>query len=463
MTSPPRFVADFDSATGLVRALAAALHREPYRRLGRSRTAAHLVRASGLLPEQIRKQTFCRYGATEGVRPDQLVDVDPERFSSWVTERYGPRRCPAVAIGSSNGAIMHLCAAMGVPWLPQTFLVPVKRRGDPDDCRSDASLAATTSQRLLEREPGLQIHQMHDPNQDRLMVARIAYFRMKLRALTEAYRRYLRDTLVPGGTILVVDCTTAWPVTRRGERHVYQQGAVGGLDPEEYVDGSERVSRFLSEQRASVGTWDFPGVDDHSPEAEWGFEQALADDLAALASAEGYRLVRIRFPDPQSPSGLVADIYRDWFAGMGERPSRLVAETFICVEPTWMLATRSVPLWLTFGTEPSLATLDTYLAAADRPALAELLVTLFPHGVRSAGYAAAERWLEVGTERGMVTELAGVAARRWPADFASLVNYSDSLRRFGSPLPLPAPLPIEHVEQAVVAGGERYGVQWLAQ
>ena len=43
-------------------------------------------------------------------------------------------RYPAVMIGSSNGALTHLAAACGVPWLPQTVLVPVRRpRADPAD------------------------------------------------------------------------------------------------------------------------------------------------------------------------------------------------------------------------------------------------------------------------------------------------------------------------------------------
>ncbi|HEX3707854.1 MAG TPA: hypothetical protein VHV76_14605 [Mycobacteriales bacterium] len=456
----PRFVADFDSSTGLVRALAAALHQQPHQRLGRSRPAALAVRASRSVPERPRTAVFRRSGAAEGLAPDDIADVAPEEFGAWVADIYGPRKCDAVAVGSSNGAVMHLCAAMGVPWLPQTFLVPVRRSADPDDCKHDADLAGASSARLLDRQPGLQIHQMHDPNQDRLMVAKIAYFRMKLRSLTDSYRRYLRQTLVPGGTIIVVDCTASWPVTRRADRHVYQHGAVGGLTPEEYDNGSPRVARFLNEQGAATHRWEFPPTGGLAPEAEWGYEQAMSEDIQAFADADGYRVVHLRFPTPEAPSALVADIYRDWYASEGFPLSRLLAETFICVEPSWALATRTVPLWLTFGTEPSLATLSGYLH--DHPDINELLVTLFPHGVRSAGYAAAQRWRDAGRTRDITTTLAGVRPAQWPADFASLVNYERALSRAAPRGPFPAPIRLDRVEAAIRHGGNAHNTQWIS-
>jgi hypothetical protein len=64
-----------------------------------------------------------------------------DQLGAWVTTQY-PRSTtfPAAFIASSNGAAVHLAAAMGAPWLPQTFLVPSSRSVDtaarlslPDD------------------------------------------------------------------------------------------------------------------------------------------------------------------------------------------------------------------------------------------------------------------------------------------------------------------------------------------
>jgi hypothetical protein len=60
---------------------------------------------------------------------------------------------------------------------------------------------------------------MFDPNQDRLMVQRMTYFRFRHLELPTAYARFLEKVLDPGGTIVIMDGDLAWPVTRCGERH----------------------------------------------------------------------------------------------------------------------------------------------------------------------------------------------------------------------------------------------------
>lgn len=61
-----------------------------------------------------------------------------ERVAEWMVSQYPQRRYPAVAIGSSNGALVHLYTALGIPWLPQTFLIPMARWGvHPDEPKQD--------------------------------------------------------------------------------------------------------------------------------------------------------------------------------------------------------------------------------------------------------------------------------------------------------------------------------------
>jgi hypothetical protein len=290
------------------------------------------------------------------------------------------------------------------------------------------------------------------------MVRHIAYFRMKMSALTAAYRRYLRHALAPGGTILIVDCGVRWPVTRRGPRHVYQHGAVGGLDPLEYGDGSPRVREFLAAEHAATQGWRFPPVDEWVPEAEWGYETDLTKDIRGFAARHGYRVARLSIPTPDSAGPVVADIYRDWYAGNGLASTRLLVETFICAELGWTLATRAVPLWLTFGTEPSLDVFSKYLGDSD--GFDEIAITLFPHGVRSAGYAAAERWRHAALDHGVTPILAGVDAEKWPTDFAGLASYAGELRRIAQPGQYPQVLPLAVAAEGVSRFGAAHGVEW---
>jgi hypothetical protein len=72
---------------------------------------------------------YSRIGASEGINPRRLGDVDLSAVAGAFAERYPKRRYPAVLLGSSNGALTHLAAAMQVPWLPDTVLVPVAYGG----------------------------------------------------------------------------------------------------------------------------------------------------------------------------------------------------------------------------------------------------------------------------------------------------------------------------------------------
>jgi hypothetical protein len=122
-------------------------------------------------------------------------------------------------------------------------MVPVRNPGnDPDDPGRDLEWGRRPARALLDANPEVQVHHMHDPVQDRLMLEQMTYFRLKRLRLGPAYERFLRDTVEPGGTLLLVDCRQRWPVTRVGERHLFQFGAVGGATQDELSGGSDRVA-----------------------------------------------------------------------------------------------------------------------------------------------------------------------------------------------------------------------------
>ena len=62
---------------------------------------------------------------------------------------------------------------------------------------------------------------MHDANQDRLMIRRMTYFRLKRLTLGRAYARFLEETLAPGGTILLVECN----LSLERHRHIAEYSA----------------------------------------------------------------------------------------------------------------------------------------------------------------------------------------------------------------------------------------------
>jgi hypothetical protein len=462
-SKPP--VANFDSATAMVRALANFLHGRDFPLLGElppwsepvMRGVGRLVNG---LPRVLREQVYIWGGWAETVGPRRLRAARAEDVAAWMVGLYPQRRFPAVAIGSSNGAAVHLYAALGVPWLPQTFLMPVARAGlDPDEPKADLAWAREPARIFLEQNPDVQLHHMHDPNQDRLMIQRMAYFRVKRLRLGAAYERFLRETLEPGGVVLIVECGLSWPTTRLGERHLFQFGALGGATADEYHRGSPRVEAYLARYRSRHTRWDAPTPDGESPEAEWGFEAALRDDVERLARQQGWRVVRILFEQPEDFSPVVADLYRQWYRERGLDERRLLVESFILLEPYWTFRTGSVPFWMVFNKEPSAQALATYLDRTEP--FDEIAMMLFSHGVESVGLVRIEQWralLGRARRRGVFI---GVDERAFPRDFAAFVRYHHDLpKKIGSRHPLPSAVPLGALERLLSREVRDTRVRW---
>jgi hypothetical protein len=458
MSRPPSFVANFDSASAMLRANARFLHGRDFPALGLNPLLKIPAARANLLPQPLRRQLYIFSGWNEALPPGKVGDIDAEDLSRWVAREYPEREYPAVAIGSSNGAGVHLWSAMGVPWLPQTFLIPVRQSVHPDEPREAMEIGVEPGRALLDANPDIQLHHMHDANQDRLMIREMTYFRVKRRRLGDGYVRFLEERLPPGGTIFVTECRRTWGTTRVGDRHVFQHGALGGATEEEFHEGSERVAANLERHGSHRRDWDEPEVDGESPEAEWGFEPALLDDIRELAARRGYRVRRIVFTEPEDLSPLVADLYRWWYARRGIEARRLLVEQFIVMDPYWTLRTGSVPLWLEFNMERSLKTAHAYLDGTDR--YDEVRAMLFNHGVEAVGLPSAGEWASVFDRARFHGGWLGAEPEEFPMDYAQYARYHTALQHLPERHLLPHPLSESQLDAFLGESGDRYAVSW---
>ena len=134
----------------------------------------------------------------------------------------------------------------------------------------------------------------------------------------------------------------------------------------------------------------------------------------------------------------MADLYARWNARRGVKERRLLAESFIIMEPYWTMRTGAIPFWMVFNMEPSARALERYLR--ERGPFDEVGIMLFSHGVDSVGLARAERWQRLG-------QLIGVDTHAYPRDFGVFVRYHYALREhFVARYPLSAPLPLSELE-----------------
>lgn len=465
MSDKPTYMADFDSASAMVTALARFLHGRDFPMLGalpRWTMPAMEVLAGTVnrLPVWIQEQVYIWSGWLEAVSPRRLDRVSDADLSEWVVGLYPRRRYPAIAIGSSNGAATHLWAAMGIPWLPQTFLVPVSRSGiHPDDPQQELAWSRQPARSVLDRNPDLQLHHMQDPVQDRLMVRRMSYFRLKKLTLGNAYRRFLNECLEPGGTIFLVDCRFSWPVTDCGDRHLFQFGALGGATVEEMQQGGPRVVDYLRRYGSHQEKWEPPPPDRWAPEAEWGFAQELGQEVLTYARRRSHPVHRVVFQHPEEMSPLVADLYRWWNERRDLVSTRLLVDSFILMEPYWTIRTGSTPFWMVFNTESSYTALQSYLATR---AFEEIYLTLFSHGVDSIGLPSMSQWRRIIEQASVRGGFLGVDAQAFPRDFAVFVRYHADLRRtIADRHPMPAPLSLRQLDQFLKMYSHRYQVGWI--
>ncbi|KAJ3031160.1 hypothetical protein HDV00_008494 [Rhizophlyctis rosea] len=428
-------VADFDSASAMLRATGRYLHYRDFPQLGVPTQMAFLMPLLNYLPDRIRNNVYALLGAGEATK-DIVSTFNAEECTSTVVQHYpSHRKYPAIAIGSSNGALTHLYTAMGIPWLPQTLLVPVRRppqaaiKHGEIDMTAEMEWGRGAGRELLHNNPALI-------------------------KLTEAYRKFISDSLEVGGTIVVVRCALKWPCTKVGDRHFFQSGAVGGITPDQFLHGSEKVKEFIKEQRGPVTKaadamgmeprtdWRAPEPDCEVPEAEWGFAEGLAGEIEALAREKGFKISYLDLEHPEVASPVVADLYREWRGELGRPTDRLLLESFIVMEPWLAVRYNLTPYWLVFPVKPSLENFQKYLerCKAEGRSYSQALGMLFCSGVRSIGLADTEDWKKVLTEHlghdGSCNEgksrgklLLGVDEKAFPGDFGFPALYHKELKK----------------------------------
>lgn len=431
---PKQVVASFDSASVLHAATVAALNGQPFPNLGSSSSAGLAVRVAGRLPWSMLRGIYSRIGASEGINPRRLGEVDLSTVAESFAARYPQRRYPAVLLGSSNGALTHLAAAMQVPWLPDTVLLPVTHVGDTDRADQAMDFGRSVAPALLDRNPDIVLHHMHDQLQDLLMAERMSYFRVKWCRLPGAYATFVEERLAPGGTVVVVRDHSNWPVTRVGPRHVFQVGGRGGTPPEEYL--------------ALPHT---PAADDVVAESEWGLDPDFRDGVHAWCASRGYGCSEISYDGPQATAAAVATVMRNWYRSRGEPADRLVIPSFILGDPWQTICVAAVPFWTYFSVQPALQSLDAYLTEAEP--YAEANVFLFEHGAESPGIATPEQFAAVLRRHGIAGHFQGLDRERFPHDIGTLGRYGkvfDQLPRAEQPW---SPLSVEEALRGLAATG----------
>lgn len=383
------------------------------------------------LPVGISKMAVRQRFKAAALDPEEALSVGAADLVEARLNDYAAlqgQKFPAIMIGAAmGGATAHLAALLGIPFLPQPFILGL-RGGSPDD-ELDAHMELTSrvARSVLDQNPELMAIAHFDPIHDGWLTRVVSHLRFKLITLPEGYRRFIRDVLEPGGVILFLECGAQWLQYEIGERHRYQIGGWGGLSAPEFLNGSGRIDTALENAGSPHrGGW---SVGDRRtfklPESEWGSEPGLESAVKRFADEEGYRFERIVGKDPHDFSTLAFAAHRRFYASQNRQPQGVVVETFTQYDPGMTLRAGLIPLWLIFNTTDSLAFLKSMTTdfPGELPVFFSGLVTLS----RTPDMTPWEQWAQALSS----FEMHNVGARphRYPEDLVSLWAWSERLRK----------------------------------
>ncbi len=311
---------------------------------------------------------------------------------SLVTGKYRGRY-RYVVIGAPSGGAAQLASIYGAPLLPCNILTPVPRRnpGDPDDIDDYLSDAIELSRGLAARIRGVADILIHyDPIHDRGWVARELTIRIHLKALPEAYRRFMENHLEPGATIIYIDVKHPWLQFRVDDNIYVQIGGADGIGDTEYIHGGRNLEEAAEALGAPSSGWWSSILDsatrERLPESEWGSRQGLRRSVEEYAEQHGLGLVVIE----------AASFYNTMVLGTAAylstslEPRGVLVENYKQSASTTMIKKHLVPVWSVFTTRASLRYTERILRhlAGERGVGGEALYVTVPYGYIEQGF----RW-----------------------------------------------------------------------
>jgi len=429
-------VVAFDSGTRVVREVAEALTGS-----GRSilesypRGSKIFLGFVSLLPER------ARIGAIEwgmrlslGRARERAAEVSVDALAGWCVAQYpdDESRYAAIVLGSPNGAVAHLAALLGAPFLTTSFgLVFRHDTIDPDDLNAYRRTSLDAAKGIVEANPAMDFEVIchYDPIHDRSMVKAADFVRIKLRDLPTCYYDFIRDRLLPGGTLVLIDCTYSWPQIQIAERIFLQIGGLGAVEPATYL------KRWADGESVELRL-----------ESEWGCPEPFAAAVRTYAEETGVDLLEIALDHPSEYSLLAFDAY---LACDGVRSERLLIDSFNHQNPRTNIQTGIPALWLPFNTEDGLSLVDR---ALDGRIPGTIYLAPLPSFSRSPDTASLAAWTDLLSMCGSL-EFIGVQPAKYPADPLAPYRFVRDMASLREKLGLDEPLrlPIEALARLLSA------------
>jgi hypothetical protein len=363
------------------------------------------------LPAHLRQLAQADDAWNQSVTPHDAGRIDVSAVAEWIVGHYPARAYPAVVLGSPHGGAVHLAAALGAAWLPTGFTVTVRwPGGDVGDWRSALDAGGAVAERLLAAEPDVTVRQVHDPLSSGMLCASTLTLHVRWRRLPPAYRAFLHNRLAPGAETLLLRDVRTWPVLNATHGHTFQLGSpVSGCRPGDYTMDNPSFARLL--ERLGGEQWVGSGAA-RSRYAETAGEPEFEFDLRHATLEAGRLTRRVLYPNPETLSACVADLYRERLRARGRAAEGCVVETGRQLDPWQVLTAGLVPYWCETASRHAVTAAEWWLAGSNR--FDSLDVLPAPPGSAHDALANRRQWTSIAAfarSRGNVDR---EALRRYP-------------------------------------------------
>lgn len=423
-----RYLESRESSSPIItRAVAAALNHQNFQAYELDGFTKVLLKAIGFFPQSLAGWIIPRApnsNAIDGniVRKIDINDLIKARLDDY---QYLRGRFPAITMGvGMGGTTAHLSLGLGGPFLPQAFVLTLKRGAMDGNVMDYFNLTADIAREVTSKNPGVMSIQHYDPIHDGWLVRRVNHLRLKLIELPVAYKEFIRNRLEAGGELVYLEGKANWKQFKVGEKNVFQVGGWGDIPDDEFLNGSPRIHKYCEQEGIKFEDWKLNGYPlIEGFESEWGSEPGLGEAAEKFCKQEGYKFTKISFPDPNQFNRLAFRAVKKQLEMEGKEPSGTIIETFSQFDTSAVQNNGLIPLWLIFNTEDSarfLKEMDKEIPRG-KPVFFSPLST-FSFTPDMAKWESWEKalsgteWINIGTRQD-----------HYPADSWTLVNWTKPL------------------------------------
>lgn len=441
----PKYITTADSSTVVVRGIASNLRGEEFDPFMVNPIQRYGSMFFNLFPKNIRKSMMEIFSGSIGVQFSMAEDVRTESLVGWVAGEYPQRQYDAIIVGAPSGGVGHLSSLLDAPFLTQHFLVGFKGRFEIDNSDQYMRKCLPSAETILKNNPDLTAIIHYDPLHDRFIVKRIGFVRLKLLAFHQAYRDFVKSHLQPGGTIVLVGCSFPWMQYELDDRIRFQLGGLGGVGPDEYYNGSDRIEKYIYRENHSGQNDESTNyhkgwiLDNYAlsnqPESEWGLISSFADDVRQFASSNSYKLLDINLSHPDQLSRITFNAFDNLInREYPNSPKRIFMDSFTHSSPAFNRKISAIPLWLPFICN------DSYEFATGildkQPSNTRILLALHPSFSDPLDLTSLDTWKNY-LSKFTNPIYVGINHQKYPADLTSYWGFSDDLKRLGNSMKRP--------------------------